>query len=400
MAQENTLGTIPSEAFTIVGAGTTTTMDCNQNPYGFSKAHEFTGGSDGGLPTGVVADRAGNLEGTNFLGGDNGDGTAFKLTQEGSGWVLTNLYSFAGGSNGSNPWGPILGPDQTLYGLAWGAQGYGLIYNLTPQPTACLTALCPWTENVLSPFPRINNSTVLVSGFDQAGNLYGFQSGGGTYGSGYLFQLTRTLGGWTVNTIYTFTGGNDGSQPTGLVIGRDGNLYGTTGGGGAFADGTIFQLVPADNGWTENVLYAFQGYYAGYGPTAMVQDSLGNLYIAYQANVYNPLGPEIDAFIMKAWQSNGNWIFTNAQQYSPEDWESYAQVIELATDDAGNLAVEVYAACPPCVFNQFIYNRLYWKGRFDLAESETFGGPMAIRQSNGLEHLFAAGWCSTIWEVE
>ena len=201
-----------------------------------------------------------------------------------------------------------------------------------------------------------------------------------------------------MNTIYTFTGGNDGSQPTGLVIGRDGNLYGTTGGGGAFADGTIFQLVPADNGWTENVLYAFQGYYAGYGPTAM--DSLGNLYIAYQANVYNPLGPEIDAFIMKAWQSNGNWIFTNAQQYSPEDWESYAQVIELATDDAGNLAVEVYAACPPCVFNQFIYNRLYWKGRFDLAESETFGGPMAIRQSNGLEHLFAAGWCSTIWEVE
>ena len=46
MAQEDTLGTIPSEAFTIAGAATTTSMDyAAQNPrHGFSKAYEFTGG--------------------------------------------------------------------------------------------------------------------------------------------------------------------------------------------------------------------------------------------------------------------------------------------------------------------------------------------------------------------
>jgi len=67
----------------------------------------------------------------------------------------------------------------------------------------------------------------------------------------------------TFTTLYSFEGGNDGAQPqAGLVVGQDGSIYSTTVSGGAFGMGTVFQLTPpATEGaaWTETVLYSFQG---------------------------------------------------------------------------------------------------------------------------------------------
>jgi uncharacterized repeat protein (TIGR03803 family) len=55
--------------------------------------------------------------------------------------------------------------------------------------------------------------------------------------------------------LYRFAGGTDGSNPgAGLVLGTDGNFYGTTQEGGAQNDGTIFEITPSG---TENVLYTF-----------------------------------------------------------------------------------------------------------------------------------------------
>src|SRR5271166_4562108 len=70
----------------------------------FTILHSFTNGQDGAHPeAGLTMDKAGNLYGTAFYGGF-GPGTVFKLTNQGSGWTFSPLYSFpANESDGANP---------------------------------------------------------------------------------------------------------------------------------------------------------------------------------------------------------------------------------------------------------------------------------------------------------
>lgn len=84
----------------------------------------------------------------------------------------------------------------------------------------------------------------MVLGAD--GNLYGTTICGGRYGYGTIFQLSTN---GTLTTLYSFTGGWDGGYPAGgLTIGKDGNFYGVTDEGGinpagdANSDGTDFRL--------------------------------------------------------------------------------------------------------------------------------------------------------------
>ena len=48
--------------------------------------------------------------------------------------------------------------------------------------------------------------------------------------------------GLVFTSLYSFTGGNDGANPNGLVQGSDGSFYGTTSGGGRGGAGTVFRL--------------------------------------------------------------------------------------------------------------------------------------------------------------
>jgi uncharacterized repeat protein (TIGR03803 family) len=116
--------------------------------------------------------------------------------------------------------------------------------------------------------------------FDGAGNLYGVTSGGGDYGKGVVFELTPAPGGWTYAVLYSFKGGLDGEFPVGKpALDALGNLYGATAGGGARNCGTVYQLAPAQDGWSENVLYAFTCGKDGANPEAGVTlGSKGNLY--------------------------------------------------------------------------------------------------------------------------
>ena len=101
--------------------------------------------------------------GTTFGGPPSGDpyGTVYKLTHRDSGWVVSPLYSFQGGSDGQYPRAkPVLGRDGTLYGVTLdggdrglrAGDGCGTVYNLRPAASACRSALCPWTETVLHRF--------------------------------------------------------------------------------------------------------------------------------------------------------------------------------------------------------------------------------------------------------
>jgi hypothetical protein len=134
---------------------------------------------------------------------------------------------------------------------------------------------------------------------DAAGNLYGTTFSGGSFagkhcsysGCGTVFELSPSAGGWTETALYAFTGGADGSEPAGgLVMDAAGNLYGTTAFGGAVTSskcqiggvgcGVVFELSPTSGGgWTESVLYTFQGDRDGwYSETGLTFDAAGNLY--------------------------------------------------------------------------------------------------------------------------
>src|SRR5271165_1128543 len=288
-ASESSVGTIPSEAFDIVGNNSGPPACIFDDPKdGFKIIYSFAGGSNGTGPGGIAVDKVGNLYGV-AQGGDNGFGLAYSL--KGQSWTFNNLYSFTGGFNGQPPLSaPIVGPDGSVYGSASGGiqncpngdyTYCGLVYNLKPSPSACLTSLCPWTDNVLYRFQDGTDAfNGVVVGLDQAGNLFGFSSGllpGGAYGKGAVFKLMPSSGGWTEQVIYSFTG-SDGDGVSALLVGSDGNLYGTTFMGG-HGGGVVFQLVLSEGSWTEQDIASFGGCSYYHCSPVLVQENSGNLYV-------------------------------------------------------------------------------------------------------------------------
>ena len=184
---------------------------------------------DGIYPqAGLIMDAEGNLYGTTVSGGastncDDGCGSVFELSATGTETVLYSFCSQGGCTDGTQPYADLI--------------------------------------------------------MDKKGNLDGTTGGGGTNGGGTVFQLTPNNGTWTETVLHSF-----GSQPgdgiypqAGLIMDKKGNLYGTTQQGGAYGEGTVFELSPTG---TETVLHSFpsqsgDGYWLDAG---LIRDKKGNLY--------------------------------------------------------------------------------------------------------------------------
>jgi|ERR1700688_3633905 len=249
----------------------------------FTVLHDFTRGKDGASPeVGLSIDGAGNLFGTANSGGSAGFGTVFELAQKGRSFGFRVLHSFTGGSVGSTDGGGpaarvVFGPNGTLYGSTTfgGNSNGGTVYNL--GPAARLR-----TETILYSFTAGSDgdrpSGDLI--FDQAGNIYGTTSFGGSTFNGTTFELTPSGSGFTEDLLYNFTGGNDGADPVaGVISDAAGNLYGTAGVGGAFGFGTVFELTGSGSSRTEQTLYSFQDASDGAIPNGgLIFDASGNLY--------------------------------------------------------------------------------------------------------------------------
>ena len=120
---------------------------------------------------------------------------------------------------------------------------------------------------------------------DSKGNLYGTTGGGGADGGGMVFELTpKAGGGWTEKVLHNFPANDkDGEDPfASLIFDAAGNLYGTTSGGGTHSYGTVFELTPkAGGGWTEKVLHSFNEQWHGRVhplQASLIFDAAGNLY--------------------------------------------------------------------------------------------------------------------------
>ena len=251
--------------------------------------YKFTGYPDGYFPEALlVEDASGNLYGTTYLGGTSGVGTVFTVDRTGK---ETILHNFAGppdgGGDGAYSYdGVISDKVGNLYGVTFdgGAYGAGVVYKLDPAGK----------ETLLYSFAGGSDGSNPDSGllFDPQGNLYGTTENGGNSecggtGCGIVYELSpQSDGSWMETTLYTFCSLSncaDGEIPGGGPLIRDanGNLFGSTVIGGLYRNcngdgcGVVFKL---DSTGRETVLHSFKNEADGAYPWLGMMDASGSLY--------------------------------------------------------------------------------------------------------------------------
>jgi uncharacterized repeat protein (TIGR03803 family) len=256
--------------------------------------YSFQGGTDGSTPFGnVVFDSAGNLYGTTSIGGHShinclqGCGTIYRLTQTGGGaWREQVLHRFLDAFNeGALPrTGLVFDANGNLYGTTYqggdpgcGANACGTVFEfgLDAQGEPHLQTLLAFS----GPDGAFPLAGVTLDG---KGNLYTAATFGGSYNEGTVISMTDATGPWKLASLYSFNG-LDGLQPSGtLALDTSGNLYGTGYEGGANDWGALFELMPAGETWTENLLFSFAVSGVGLGANPLdgvLLDGAGNLYL-------------------------------------------------------------------------------------------------------------------------
>lgn len=232
--------------------------------------------TDGEAPyAGLVQATSGNFYGTVEDGGVNGYGTVFQITPGGT---LTTLHSFDS-TDGFGPQSALVqATDGNFYGATrfGGANtcligginyGCGTVFKMTP--TGTLTTLHSFdSTDGAQPFGGLVQAT--------NGDLYGTTSAGGVDNDGTVFKITL---GETFTTLHSFDG-TDGGTPYGVLVqATNGNFYGTTNNGGSSSCpgdcGTIFQITP---GGTLTTLHSFDGTDGEYPFAGLVQDTNGTFY--------------------------------------------------------------------------------------------------------------------------
>lgn len=238
-------------------------------PLPYAVLYSFTGGADGANPeAALVSDGAGNFYGTTMNGGSSGKGTVFKITAAG---VETVLYSFSGGADGASPVaGLVRDGAGDFYGTTFSggtSRNNGTVFKIDSSGVKTVLYRFAGGSDGSLPYGR------LVS--DGAGHFYGTTFRGGTSDYGTVFKITAA-GAKTV--LHNFADGADSVSPqANLVIDGAGNFYGTTLEGGTSGLGTVFKI---DSSGAATVLHSFAGGHGdGAGPgAALVRDGAGNFY--------------------------------------------------------------------------------------------------------------------------
>jgi uncharacterized repeat protein (TIGR03803 family) len=286
--------------------------------------YNFTGGADGASPqSSLILDSLGNLYGSTYSGGTYGAGTVFEVTKGGKEKVL---YSFTGGTDGASPIaGLAMDSTDNLYGTTFGggAYGGGTVFEVTKGGK----------EKVLYSFGQGADGADPVAGvtLGTKGTIFGTTSTGGTYGYGIIFQLSPSSSGWRETVLHTFEMESDGGTPyAGLVFDQSGNLYGGATSGGDGGGGTIFELTPSGAGWNFTVLYGLVGWDVSGPFRNLMVDSSGTIYGTTHCDGTGQAGTAYELT-----QSGSSWTYNSLYVFSPVD--GYYVYSNLVFDKRGNL---------------------------------------------------------------
>jgi uncharacterized repeat protein (TIGR03803 family) len=315
------------------------------------------GSNDGANPqAGMVFDTHGNLFGTTLQGGSSGRGTVFELSPQANGsWteqVIYQLGTAQNGLDGIDPEGNLaIDSSGNLYGVSeqGGGNDAGAVWELSPGTGGT------WTFTPIYEFQgaSMGDGQGPRGGliFDKEGNLYGSAGGGALPCScGMVFELSPQTGGkWKETILYSFLGSpNDASAPIGsLVFDSAGNLYGASINGGPDFIGTVYELSPGTSSWTETVLHAFSSANNGmddgkYPPAGPVFDPLGNLYVAtsYGGAIEGSTGG--GTVIQLHPEAGGEWKETIVHSFPVTNDDGYYPNGGVLVDAGGNLYGTLY----------------------------------------------------------
>lgn len=148
--------------------------------------------------------------------------------------AITTLASFPGGDGRIVPFGVIRDGEGNLYGTtqSGGTFDYGTVFEYVKASA---------TLKTLISFDQINGETPEANLImDNSGNLYGTTSLGGAFDEGTVFEILKSGGAFA--TLGSFDGNNGGSPDWGLTIDASGNLYGTTADVESTGRSTVFEL--------------------------------------------------------------------------------------------------------------------------------------------------------------
>ena len=258
------------------------------------------------------------------------------------------LYSFAGGSDGANPYSSLIFDSAgNLYGTTekGGAYSEGTVYKLSQSNGV-------WTETILYSFGGVSGDGSQPQGslvFDKAGNLYGTTQYGGLYFNGTVYELTPNGNGtWSEAVLHSFnccaTPGDGGVPNSAIFLAPSGKIYGTTQWGGAgttcgawnFGCGTFFELAHETSGWKETVLHSFlesPDASVPWGPLTV--DKAGNF---YNTSLWGGSQEYAGSVFKLSPASGGTWtesvIYTLDQQTGVG---ISAEIDGVVFDSAGNL---------------------------------------------------------------
>lgn len=179
--------------------------------------------------------------------------------------TYTLISSFTGNPNPQYPVGPLVqGRNGNFYGTSYygGANNAGAIFEVTPAGAVTVIYSLAATDGGAC-------DSALVLGTD--GNFYGTCSGGNS-GDGFIFEVTPA---GAFSKLHSFTGVSpEGSAPTPLTRGTDGNFWAVTVGGGANNLGTFFKITPRG---VLTTIYSFTAA-AGQPNSGLIQGADGNFY--------------------------------------------------------------------------------------------------------------------------
>lgn len=226
----------------------------NLNGSGFTVLHHFAGGAtDGAVPVGSLAFFGGQFYGVTSRGGDNNEGTIFRISPKGTGFAVLHSFTSSSG-DGYFPHGALKAMGKKLYGMTsqGGTDGLGTVFRIDTTG-AGYVLLHSFTDSETD--GTIPNLGSLVA---KGTTLYGMTSpdphsppagGGGT-----IFKINTNGMGFAI--LHSFSGEEtDGEFPYGSLRFSGSQMYGTTCYGGADDNGTIFRIGVNGAGFT--VLHSF-----------------------------------------------------------------------------------------------------------------------------------------------
>ena len=314
-------------------------------------------GSNGAFPTGgVTLDAQGNLYGTTETGGPGQGGTVWEIAKGTD--TITTLGSF-NGANGVDPLGGVtLDAQGNLYGTSEnGGSVARALSGRSPRgampsrtlasfngtngfPTAGVTLdaqgnlygtgyesvweLAKGSGVITTLFAHFSSPSGRVT-VDAQGNLYGTTGGDGLghVGMGSVWELRKLANGsYAITSEQFFNGTNGGAPEAGVTLDAQGNLYGTTSEGGAYGDGTLWEIVKGSSTFT--TLVSFDGTNGSRSESGVAVDGAGNLYgttVSGGPMVLAPCGSS--SFQHDDWTTTMNFHFVHSSGKPPRRRGSY-----------------------------------------------------------------------------